>query len=222
MDMSLPLYDNGILPALLLGLLFGLVLEGAGFGSARKLTAQFTLRDFTVFKVMFTAVIVAAVGLWLAEVAGLMAARSVYIPTLFWWSIALGGALIGAGFALGGYCPGTSAVAVASGRLDALVFVAGMVIGVAVFAILFEPLLPFYQAAQAPKGQTLDQLTGLPVPLILAVLAAMAVAGFWLGGRLERRFGGPLSAMEVAGGKAPDRPAGPRDVESPLGFTKGH
>lgn len=197
--MSLPLYDNGTLPALVLGALFGLALEGAGFGSARKLTAQFTLRDFAVFKVMFTAVIVAAAGLWLAEMADLIGARSLYIPNLFLWSITLGGALIGAGFVLGGYCPGTSAVALASGRLDALTFIAGMVIGVGAFAVLFEPIMPFYQAAQGPKGQTLDQLTGLPVPAILVILVAMAAAGFRLGGRLERRFGGSVSAAEVAG-----------------------
>jgi uncharacterized membrane protein YedE/YeeE len=198
MDMSWPLYDGGFWPALLLGLLFGLALEGAGFGSARKLTAQFTLRDFSVFKVMFTAVLVAAVGLWLAEAAGAMAPRSVYIPTLYLWAIAGGGALIGAGFVLGGYCPGTSAVALASGRWDALVFIAGMVAGVWVFAAGFEALKPLYFAAQGPKGQTLDQLLGLPTPVVLAVLIAVAAAGFWLGTRVERRFGGPVEAAETS------------------------
>jgi uncharacterized membrane protein YedE/YeeE len=109
MDMNWPLYDNGVLSGPFLGLLFGLALEGAGFGSARKLTAQVTLRDFSVFKVMFTAVVVATIGLWLSEIFGLIAPHSVYIPTLFLWSMALGGVLIGTGFALGGYCPGTPA-----------------------------------------------------------------------------------------------------------------
>ncbi len=197
--MSLPLYDNGFWPALVLGLLFGLSLEGAGFASPRKLVAQFTGRDFTVFKVMFTAVIVAAVGLWLAEAAGIISARSVYVPTLYFWAIALGGALIGAGFAVGGYCPGTSTVGLASGRLDAAVFMAGMVVGVAVFAGLFEPLEGLYRAAPGPKGQTLDQLFGVPTPVVLAVLIAVAVLGWRLGSRLEARFGGPVSSMEVAG-----------------------
>ncbi len=198
--MSFPLYDSGFWPALALGVLFGLALEGAGFGSARKLTAQFTLRDFSVFKVMFTAVIVAAAGLWLAEALGMMAPRSVFIPTLYAWAIAIGGALIGAGFALGGYCPGTSAVGLASGRGDALVFIVGMVAGVAVFAWGFDAIFPVYWAAPGPKGQTLDQLLGVPPLAILIALVALAIGGFWLGSRLERRFGGPISSSDVTRG----------------------
>lgn len=195
--LSWPLYDGGFWPALLLGLLFGLALEGAGFGSPRKLTAQFTLRDFAVFKVMLTAVLVAAAGLWLAEAGGLIGGNSVYVPTLYFWAVALGGALIGAGFALGGYCPGTSAAALGSGRWDALVFIAGMVAGVWVFAGLFDAIEPLYMAAKGPQSQTLDQLVGLPTPVILAVLAVVAVVGFRLGSRLEARFGGPVEVGEV-------------------------
>ena len=197
--MSWPLYDGGFWPALLLGLLFGLALEGGGMGSPRKLAAQFTLRDFTVFKVMFSALIVAGAGLWLVEVGGWVAPRSVYIPTLFFWSIAAGGALIGAGFAIGGYCPGTSAVGLASGRWDALTFIAGMVAGVALFAGVFDLIEPLYDAAQGLRGQTLNQLLGVPAPAILIVLAVLAVLGFWLGSRLEARFGGPLRAEEIVG-----------------------
>lgn len=197
--MSWPLYDSSFWPALLLGLFFGLALEGAGFGSARKLTAQFTLRDFAVFKVMFIAVLVAAAGLWLAEATGFIAPHSVYIPTLYFWSFALGGALIGAGFVIGGYCPGTSVVALASGRWDAFSFILGMVAGVWIFAAGFDGLEPFYRAAPSPKGQTLDQLLGLPKPFILIVLAIIATVGYRLGSHLEARFGGPVSAEEVAG-----------------------
>jgi len=215
--MSFPLYDGGFWTALGLGVLFGLALEGAGFGSARKLTAQFTLRDFAVVKVMFTAVIVAAAGLWLAEVSGLLAPRSVFIPTLFVWAIAGGGALIGAGFALGGYCPGTSAVGLASGRWDALVFIAGMVAGVALFAWGFEAISPLYWAAAGPKGQTLGELLGIPAPAILIAMIAMAAGLFWLGGRLERRFGGPIGAADVTRASEGAPPAKPGARRESLG-----
>ncbi len=201
--MSLPLYDGGAWAALFLGVFFGLALEGAGFGSPRKLTAQFTLRDFAVFKVMFTAVLVCAAGLWLAETTGLIGPRSVYVPTLYFWSFALGGGLIGTGFAIGGYCPGTSVVGLASGRWDALVFMLGMVVGIGAFAAGFEPMRPFYFAAKGADGQTLDVLLGLPQWLVLVVLALAAVAGFRLGTRLERRFGGPFKAEAVAGSSQP-------------------
>jgi hypothetical protein len=155
--------------------------------------------------VMFTAVLVAAGGLWLAEAAGVIGGNSVYTPTLYFWAIALGGALIGAGFALGGYCPGTSATGLASGRWDALAFIVGMVAGVWIFAGLFDAIEPFYLAAKGPKSQTLDQLLGLPTPVILIVLVAVAVIGFRVGSRIEARFGGPIGAAEVIGAGTTER-----------------
>jgi len=211
--MSIPFYDGGIAGGLLSGILFGYVLEAAGFGSPRKLTGQFSLKDFAVFKVMFTAVLVTAVGLYLLRLGGVIAGNAVFIPTLFFWAIAAGGLLIGAGFALGGYCPGTSVVGVASGRFDALVFVAGMIAGTTVFAYLFDPLTGFYFAAKGPDAQRLPDLLGLPEWLILAVLIVIAVAGFVLGSKLERARGGPFTAEDVC---APD--AGTGD-ETPVSHT---
>lgn len=195
--MDQPLYDNGVAAGLLAGVLFGYILEAAGFGSPRKLTAQFRLSDWAVFKVMFTAVVVAAAGLWLLEVFGVFGSDKVYIPTTYFWAIALGGLLIGGGFAIGGYCPGTSVAGLMSGRLDALVFMVGMVIGVAGFAWLYEPLQSFYTAGQGPKGQTMSDLLGLPTWVILAALVVIGVFGFALGNRLERVFGGPIEPDEI-------------------------
>lgn len=195
--MNIPFYDGGVASGLLAGILFGYVLEAAGFGSARKLTGQFSLKDFAVFKVMFTAVLVVAVGLYLLRVGGLIAVNAVFVPTLFFWAIAAGGVLIGAGFALGGYCPGTSIVGLASGRIDALVFVAGMIAGTTVFAYAFEPLTGFYFAAKGPDAQRLPELLGLPEWQILAGLIAIAILGFLLGTRLERARGGPFTAEDV-------------------------
>ncbi|OOY05234.1 DUF6691 family protein [Thioclava sp. F28-4] len=199
--MSIPLYDSGIASGLLSGILFGYALEAAGFGSPRKLTGQFTLRDFSVFKVMFTAVIVCAVGLYVLRTMGWMGPAAVFIPTLFFWAILLGGVFIGAGFAVGGYCPGTSVVGVASGRIDAVVFAIGMVLGTSVFAWVFDPIKDFYLAGQGPTAQTLPQLLGLPEWVILLALIIIAAVGFRLGTILERSRGGPFTAEEVC---APD------------------
>jgi hypothetical protein len=190
--MDQPLYDNGIAAGLLAGVLFGYILEAAGFGSPRKLTAQFRLQDWAVFKVMFTAVIVAAIGLWLLDVFGVFGLGAVYVPTTFFWAMGAGGLLIGAGFAIGGYCPGTSVAGLMSGRFDALVFMLGMVMGVAGFAWVYEPLQPFYTAAQGPQGQTLPALFGVPTWAVLAGLIVIAIAGWLLGSRLEQRLGGPF------------------------------
>lgn len=192
--MSLPLYDAGVASGLLAGVLFGYALEGGGLASPKKLTAQFQLVDWTVFKVMFSAVLVCAVGLWLLRSFGVIGAASVYVPSTFFWATLGGGVLIGAGFALGGYCPGTSAAAAATGRLDALVFIVGMVLGTWVFAVAFEPLKPFYFAAPGPQAQTLGKLFGLPDLFVLAVLIVAAVVLWRLGSAVERRLGGPISA----------------------------
>ncbi len=198
--MSLPVYDSGAAAGLLSGLLFGYVLESAGFGSPRKLTAQFRLQDWSVFKVMFTAVIVAAAGLWLLDVIGAVGGGEVYVPTTFFWAMGLGGILIGAGFALGGYCPGTSTVGFFSGRFDGLVFMVGMLVGSALFAALYGPLEGLYTAARGPQAQTLGALFGVPAWVVLVVLIVIAIGGFRLGTHLERRFGGPVTADDVAGG----------------------
>lgn len=200
--MTLPLYDNGVASGLLCGLLFGYVLENAGFASPRKLTAQFRFSDWSVFKVMFTAIIVAAIGLYAATASGLMAADGIFIPTTYFWATLCGGALVGAGMAIGGYCPGTSSVALASGRLDGLFFMVGMVLGTALFADVFEPIEGFYLAAAGPEAQTLPQLFGIPVWVVLAVLVAVAGAGFVVGSRFERKAGGPLTAQQLNGGES--------------------
>jgi hypothetical protein len=199
MGMSLPVYDGGIASGLLSGILFGYVLENAGFASPRKLTAQFRFTDWSVFKVMFTAVIVAAIGLYTVIGFGLMSADGIYIPTTFFWATLTGGALVGAGMAVGGYCPGTSTVGLASGRLDGLFFMVGMVLGTGLFAAVFEPIEGFYLAAQGPQGQTLPMLFGLPAWAVLLALAILAAAGFVVGSQSERARGGPLTAEQLNG-----------------------
>jgi hypothetical protein len=194
--MTFPAYDNGVLSGLLIGFLFGYVLEGAGFGSPRRLTGQFFLRDWSVFKVMFTAVIVAALGLWLLEALGWLRPNGVFVPQLLVVGTLLGGVLIGAGFAIGGYCPGTSAVGLASGRLDALVFMIGMVAGSALFAAVYDAIGAMVYAP-AQLARTLPEWLGVPAIVVIAGLAVVAALGWKLGSRCEARFGGPYTAEQV-------------------------
>lgn len=186
------------------GALFGYVLENAGFGSPVKLSAQFRLTDWAVFKVMFTAIVVAAIGLWLLRVAGLMAPDSIAVPQALMMASAVGGALVGAGFAVGGYCPGTSVVGMVSGRLDALLFVVGVLAGTALFAVSYGPALRSMMAIGGiVDGDTFTEVWGVSEPLVLAVLVASLVAVFLAGSWFERRGSGPVSAQQaVAGAQA--------------------
>lgn len=199
--MPWPLNDVAPWSGLLCGVLFGFVLENAGFGSPCKLTAQFRLSDWSVFKVMFTAIVVAAAGLWLLQLAGLLDAQALFVPPALLAAAALGGAFVGAGFAVGGYCPGTSVVGLASGRLDALVFLLGLLVGTVGFAALYGPAVEgLLSSGELSAGDTFADAFGIPDAVLIALVGVMLVAVFMVGGRLERRSRGPVTAVQAVAG----------------------
>ena len=196
-----PLNDNGIISGLLCGVLFGYVLESAGLGSPVKLSAQFKLTDWAVLKVMFTAIVVAAVGLWLMRLGGLLRPDSIAVPQAAMASAAVGGALVGAGFAVGGYCPGTSVAGLCSGRLDALVFVLGVVLGTVGFAVFYGAMLKSLKAAWLiAEGDTFTDAYAVPEIVVLGLLALALVAVFYFGSWFERRGTGTVTAEQAVEG----------------------
>jgi hypothetical protein len=104
--MSWPLVLDGA-PALAaglgLGMVFGLLLERGGLGDPRILTGLFYLRDFTMLKVMFTAIAVAAAGVGALAALDALELSALAIQPTYVWPQLVGGALLGAGFAIGGY-----------------------------------------------------------------------------------------------------------------------
>jgi hypothetical protein len=146
--------------AVLLGFGFGFCLERAGFGSARKLTAVFYFFDMSVVKVMFTAIVTAMVGLFLLSAAGMLAISDLYIEPTSYAAQILGGLVFGAGFIIGGYCPGTSVAAMATGKKDGMVFALGMLAGVMAYAEL-TPGFEAWIKATSSGEVTLPALTGI-------------------------------------------------------------
>lgn len=183
--------------AIVFGALFGYFLEVSGLGSPKKLNAQFTLKDWTVFKVMFTSIVVASIGLWLLSLIEIVDFSTMQIPTPYFWAMLIGGALLGIGLSVGGYCPGTSVVGLFSGRIDALFFMLGIVIGTVIFASSFDFLQPLYKAAEGPQRQTLFEAVDLPVWVILTMLIIMAVIGFRVGNKFEKKNKGIISSKEL-------------------------
>ncbi len=177
--MTFPLGWAGPISGLVCGGLFGYVLQRGGLGNGCRLTAQLRLQDWTVFNVMFTAILVSAGGLYILELGGWITTSQIWIPTTYLWATLLGGGLIGVGMGLGGYCPGTSVVGAAAGRIDGLVFFLGLVLGVVFFAGIYNPIKPLMRAAASPRAQTLDQLLGLPVWLVLLLLVGCAAGVWW-------------------------------------------
>jgi hypothetical protein len=154
-----------------------------------------------VFKVMFTAIVVAAAGLWGLRALGLMADDAIFVPTSFVVAAAIGGVLVGAGFAVGGYCPGTSVVGLFSGRLDAAVFLLGLLLGTFAFAGLYGPAVErLLSLGEVQSGDTFADAFGLPDPVMLALLGAALVGVFILGGKMERARRGPVTADEAVAG----------------------
>lgn len=177
--MTFPIAFGGVASGLLCGVVFGFALERAGFASGRKLTAQLRFKDWAVFKVMFTAILVCATGLYLLGLIGMLNMEEIYIPTTFFWATLLGGVGVGAGMSVGGYCPGTSVVSFMSGRFDGLVFFVGLLFGTFAFAGAYDALLPMLKALPGPEAQTVPELLHLPAWAVLAMLAAVAGVVGW-------------------------------------------
>jgi uncharacterized protein len=182
--MSAPFYKLGafgdeasLIVAFLIGIGFGFFLERAGFGSARKLVSQFYLDDLAVFKVMFTAIVTAMLGATYLAWAGFLDLSLVYLVPTYWVAQVVGGLVLGVGFVVGGYCPGTSLVSTATGKLDGLVFVVGFTAGTLGFALAFPLVKGLYTAGDVGT-KTLPQVLGLPHGVLVFGVVLMAVFGF--------------------------------------------
>jgi len=173
--------------AVLLGIGFGFALERAGFGSARKLTAVFYLYDMAVVKVMFTAIVTAMVGLVALSASGLISLGDLYLEPTNLAAQAIGGAVFGAGFMIGGYCPGTSIAAIAIGRKDAIAFALGLLAGVYAYAEL-TPGIDTWIKATAQGDMTLPSITGIGMGWWALAFAAFLLFAAWGMRKLEVRF----------------------------------
>ena len=194
-----------ILTSLGLGVAFGFFLERAGFGSAKNLSSIFILRDFRVFRVMFSAVITAMLGLLLFADAGVLNMNLLEYDATFFWSMLAGGLLFGVGFYVGGYCPGTAAVALARGRWDGAAFLFGIILGIYGFALIFDVVgqEEWFVAFFSPADATRQTIAGDgPVWPWAVGLTAVALIAFKVVPWVERRF-----ALRTVDGERPEPPA---------------
>ncbi len=175
--------------AVLLGLGFGFSLERAGFAGARKLTAVFYFYDMAVVKLMFTAIVTAMAGLFALSAIGMLDLKELYVEPTNLLAQALGGLVLGAGFIIGGHCPGTSIAAMATGRKDGMMFALGMLAGVYAYAE-FTPGIDTWIEATAQGEMTLPAVTGLGMGWFVLAFVAFLLFAAWGMGRLENRFAG--------------------------------
>ena len=173
---------------LMVGFFFGFVLEISGFANSPKLAAQFYFKDLTVLKVMFTAIVVAMLLVFGASAIGLLDYNLVWVPPTYLWPGILGGLLMGVGFIIGGFCPGTSLVALATRKLDGLYFTLGVLFGIFLFGESVDSYRVFWNSSYFGRF-TIPEWLGLDTGVVIILVVFMALFMFWGGEQLEKIFG---------------------------------
>jgi uncharacterized protein len=188
-----PLIPNNIIPAdwnnviaLLIGLMFGFVLEASGFSSSRKIMGTFFGYDFVVLRVFFTAAVTSMMGILFLDYFGWVDFGQLYIHPTYLTSAIIGGVIMGIGFALGGYCPGTSYCAVAIGKLDALVYSAGLFIGIYIFTFIYPWLEKIYNGGFL-GNVTVPEVLGINAKLFVFIVAIIALGMFIAATLIQRK-----------------------------------
>lgn len=182
--------NTNLLMAFIIGIGFGWVLESSGFSSSRKLAGVFYGYDTVVLKVFFTGAITAMVGLLFFSLFGWTDLSLVYINPTYLTSAILGGVIMGLGFIMGGFCPGTSFCAASIGKIDAMVFIVGLFLGVFIFTEGYPAWKDIYMAnfQGYPKISSVLNISDG----ILALLVIVAATGmFWIGEWAEKKFPQP-------------------------------
>ena len=181
--------ELNLIVAIFCGIGFGFVLEQAGFSTSKKLVGLFYGYDFTVLRVFFTAGVTAMIGVVALAHFGLIDMNLVFVNPTFLWSAIVGGFIMGLGFVIGGFCPGTGVCAAAIGKIDGMFFMLGTFIGVLIFAEGYPLFEGLYKAANY-GGIRMYETLGISQALFAFLLILMAVGAFWFTSMIENRVNG--------------------------------
>ena len=183
MDLVAPFAKTGVISAATnlwlavpIGFVFGFALFHAGFTDSRRIAWAFYFKDVGVPVVMFSAIVTGMLGLWGLSLTGFLDISLVYMLPTYLVPMVVGGLLFGVGMVVGGYCPGTAIAAIATGKLDALVFVFGFLIGSLVFGDFFPVWGDFYESNYMGAFR-LDQWLGLGLGTMVLIVVLIAVVG---------------------------------------------
>jgi len=183
------------LASLLIGFAFGAVLEVAGFGNSKKLAGQFYFRDMTVLKVMFTGILTACLLIFLSAALGWLDFSKIFVNQTYLWPGIVGGLVMGVGFVVGGYCPGTSAVSAASLKLDGLLFLGGTIAGAGLFGETVGSYQRFYNSSYTERLLLSDWL-GWSIGATVVGVTLLALAMFYAAEKTEWAFAHPGEKLQ--------------------------
>jgi uncharacterized membrane protein YedE/YeeE len=182
--------NTNLFLAFIIGIAFGFVLESSGFSSSRKLAGVFYGYDMVVLKVFFTGAITAMLGLLFFSLFGWLNLDLVYVNPTYLNSAIVGGIIMGAGFIMGGYCPGTSFCGASIGKIDAMIFIIGLFIGVAIFGAGFswwEKLYTMNFLGDLKISKTLGLSDGVFALLLIIVALGMFAVAEWAEKKFKRQ-----------------------------------
>ena len=162
---------------LAIGLCFGFILESSGFGDSRILAAQVYFRRLNVLKVMFTAIVVAMLLVFWSTALGLLDYNEIWVKQTYLWPGIIGGLIMGVGFILGGYCPGTSLVSAATLKIDGMFFLLGFLVGAIGFGETVEYIEDFWNTGFMGVF-TLPELLGVETGVVVLLVTCLALFMF--------------------------------------------
>ena len=188
-----PLIPNGLIPiewnyviAIFIGMAFGYILEASGFSSSRKLAGVFYGYDFVVLKVFFTSAVVAVIGLYYMDYLNWVDISQLYVHPTYLWAAIIGGMIMGVGFLAGGFCPGTSFCGAAIGKIDAMVFTGGIMLGIFVFAEAFNTIEPLFDGSNLGNITMVD-ITGMSPYWIILIFTIIAIVSFGISDKIRNK-----------------------------------
>ncbi len=180
-----PAWNNVL--AFLIGIGFGYILEGSGFSSSRKIVGVFYGYDFVVLKVFMTAVATAMVGLLYLSHMGWIDLNQIFILPTYPISIIVGGVIMGLGFLMGGFCPGTSLCGAAIGKIDALFFTIGMYLGILLFSEIF-PLVEGIYNGKSLGPLLIHEIIGISPDWFSLLFVLLTLCAFFIASLVSKRI----------------------------------
>jgi uncharacterized membrane protein YedE/YeeE len=188
-----PLIPNGVIPpewnfviAILIGIVFGFTLESSGFSSSRKIAGVFYGYDFAVLKVFFTAALVAMIGVYYMDYLELVNVEQLFVLPTYTWSAIIGGVIMGLGFVLGGFCPGTTLCAAAIGKIDAMATIVGIFIGIFMFSEFYSFIEPLFNGSYLGRI-TITETLGISPYWFIFLFSILAIVAFYVADVVRKR-----------------------------------
>jgi len=189
-NIVLPLFtsgfmDNGtnLIVAIAIGIMFGFILERAGFATAAHIAPIFYFKNNMVAQVMVSAIVTAATLIFIASVFGFIDYNNIFIPSTYVYAYMVGGIIFGIGMVMSGWCPGTAATGVATLKIDAIVFLIGLMVGMYFYFNIYDSFEAVRDLANSHNlGRfTINKLLGtddLRVSYIVTLVASFGLLAF--------------------------------------------